>query len=100
MKTVAERKEYGECDLGYVFVHEFGGSPDDNGNPTIGRFEVRAGNHTVATKSTFEEADALARALVGLPGKEIGPAVDVPEEALGDMEEHVAAVRAKVSKKE
>ena len=65
MRTIAERIEVGESDLGNVFIHSFGGSPVA-GRLTNFKYEVRVGNHTIASKGTFGEAEALANALCGI----------------------------------
>ena len=72
MKNSAPRIDVGECDLGGVFIHSFAGTPV-GGRPTRERFEVRAGNHTVATKGTLAEAEAVAYALVGIAAPKPAP---------------------------
>lgn len=52
--------------MGTVFIHSFGGSPDGSGKFTEEKYEVRAGNHTVAARGTYEEAYAVAAAMCGL----------------------------------
>lgn len=93
MRMVEPRVEVGKTAENYsVFIFHFQGSPDASGQDTEHRFEVRMGNHTIATKATFEEAEAVAKALVGdLNVREVEPS---PE-----MAEHAEAVRSKVSRK-
>ncbi len=56
--TFEPRREYGLSHMGNVFVHHFESEDGD-------RYEVRAGNHTVASKDTLEAAEVVAHALVG-----------------------------------
>ena len=65
MRNSAPRTEIGDCDLGTVFIHSFGGTPV-GGKLTNFKYEVRAGNHTVATESTYAGAEAVANALCGI----------------------------------
>ncbi len=58
--TVEPRREYGKGHLGNVFIHHFESEDGD-------RFEVRAGNHTIDTKETLEEAEVIAFALAPPP---------------------------------
>lgn len=92
MRMVEPRTEVGKTQDGYsVFIFHFQGSPDSSGTDTEHRFEVRSGNHTITTKATREEAQAVADALVGdLNVRE----VPMPE----SVAEHASQVRAKVSK--
>lgn len=87
--SVATRTEVGTCDLGNVFI--FAVTSEDGK-----RWMVRAGNHTIGTYNTEEQAVSVARALVGAEttnefraeaGEPIPPA----------MEEVVKATRKKVS---
>jgi hypothetical protein len=63
MSKMTEGIEVGKCDIGKVFVYHFAGAPDGSGNFTSHRFEVRAGNLTVATRPTKKAAMAVAEAL-------------------------------------
>ena len=60
----------GKCDIGNVFVYHFAGSPQDNGSFAEHRYEVRAGDRTVATRANREVALRIATSLC---------APDVPE---------------------
>jgi len=78
-KNSAPRVDVGECDLGGVFIHSFAGTPVA-GRPTRFRYEVRAGNHTISTKDTFAEAEAVANALCGIE-PEPEPLAPAPKKA-------------------
>ncbi|KKL73190.1 hypothetical protein LCGC14_2077370 [marine sediment metagenome] len=62
--TIEPRREYGTAHLGNVFIHHFENEHED-------RYEVRAGNHTVAIKETLADAETVAYALTSttLPAK-------------------------------
>lgn len=95
MSTMAEpRIEVGKNDEGYsVFLFHFQSLTDD-GQGTIDSYQVRMGNHTIATKATREEAETVAKALVGnLNTREVAP------EPTPAMAEHATAVRERVSKR-
>ncbi len=77
-KNSAPRIDVGESDKGHVFIHSFAGTPV-GGRPTRFRYEVRVGNHTIVTKATLPEAEAVAYALVGTPAPE-------PEKATPELE--------------
>lgn len=64
MATETYRKQYGETPEGYVVVVGFGGQPDDNGVFAEVRYEVRLGNHTIATRETEQQAAHVAEALL------------------------------------
>lgn len=65
MRQVGDRTEVGEGDLGNVFIFHFESDPTGDKKPQEHRYEVRMGNHTVASRSTLKEAEAVANALVG-----------------------------------
>lgn len=109
MSTQVEaRTEVGTCDMGNVFIfHRFSADGDT--------WMVRAGNHTVGTYTSEEAAETVARALCGdlvshafvaehpeppdLDFKTHYDPDEASDELKGAMEEHVKAVRKRVSKK-
>lgn len=60
---VGTRIEAGLGDAGNIGIYEFVTGLNDPDVETVSRFEVRMGNHTVATRGSLEEAMAVASAL-------------------------------------
>ncbi len=64
MATMAEpRIEAGTSALGNIGIYHFVRGDGSDDNPEVHYFEVRMGNHTVATKDTLKEAEKVAKAL-------------------------------------
>lgn len=89
------RVEVGVCDLGNVFIFHFAEEDPYSGKPTNETWQVRAGNHTVATVDSEDKANRIAAALCGHERLANEPA-DAPSE---EMEKYAEAVRRKVSKR-
>lgn len=63
MASEVGRTAYGMTPLGAVVVVQFGGSPDEQGEPTETRYEVRQGSHTVSVLGSAKAAHAVAQGL-------------------------------------
>lgn len=70
---VGTRIEAGVGDKGNIGIYEFVTGLNDPDVETTSRFEVRMGSHTVATRTTLDEAMEVARALQvePTPGQEV-----------------------------
>ena len=95
---VGERVEVGSCDLGSVFIFHFASKGDYTDAPAGETWQVRAGNHTVATCDSEERANAVAIALCGhdrLNNAFVADVAPVPE----TMAAYVKETRERVGKK-
>ena len=88
---VEDRIEVGTSDLGNVFIFHFASADGET-------WQVRAGNHTVATVDSQSRAEAIARVLCG-DDRLSGDAVPVADAIPPAMEKVVEETRKAVSKK-